>query len=56
MVVEPNMDAPVFCKVLETIGHVQIGQDEALFEKDGNFFLHYKDIKPLLKQGKVRLV
>jgi GINS complex subunit 4 len=56
MVVEPNLDAPVFCKALSTIGHVQIGPDEVLFENDGSFFCHYRDIEHLLKEDKVKLV
>lgn len=56
MVVEPNFDTPVFVKVIQTLGHVQIKEDEVLFEKDDIIFLRYNDVKHYLRDGKVRLV
>lgn len=56
MVVEPNFDTPVFVKVIQTLGHVQIKEDEVLFEKDDIIFLRYNDVKRYLRDGKVRLV
>lgn len=56
MVVEPNFNTPVFIKVLETLGHVQIKEDEILLEKDNILFLGYDDVKGFLSEGKVKLV
>ncbi|GAA5813143.1 hypothetical protein MFLAVUS_006613 [Mucor flavus] len=60
MVVEPNLDAPVFCKALVTVGHIDVHSDNEvetiLLEKGDNILLRYRDVRDLLKEGKVRLV
>ncbi|KAG2218506.1 hypothetical protein INT45_004108 [Circinella minor] len=57
MVVTSNLEAPVFIKVLENSGNVQLARDEmVMFEKDDIFILRYADIRSLLLSGAVRLL
>ncbi|KAI8380377.1 hypothetical protein BD560DRAFT_347560 [Blakeslea trispora] len=57
MVVEPNLDAPVFCRVLTNVGHVVIGQsDSVLFEVGDIYILRYSDVQQHLKDKKVKLI
>ncbi|KAI8078268.1 uncharacterized protein B0P05DRAFT_470691 [Gilbertella persicaria] len=57
MVVEPNLDAPVFCRVLSNIGHVEIGQsDSVLFEMGDIYILRYSDVQHYLKENKIKLI
>lgn len=58
MIVKPNYDAPVFCKVLTAdIGHVTMAEgDEVLFEKGDMYILRYNTVKQFLKDNKVRLI
>ncbi|KAL9553868.1 hypothetical protein MBANPS3_003074 [Mucor bainieri] len=53
MVVEPNLDAPVFCRVLSDIGHVEINNDSVLFEPNDIYILRYSDVRDYLKEKKV---
>ena len=55
--VTSNLEAPVFIKVLENSGNVQLARDEmVMFEKDDIFILRYADIRSLLLSGAVRLL
>ncbi|GAN01967.1 GINS complex subunit Sld5 [Mucor ambiguus] len=56
MVVEPNLDAPVFCRVLSDIGHVEINNDSVLFEPNDIYILRYSDVRDYLKEKKVKLI
>ncbi|KAI8880252.1 GINS complex, Sld5 component [Backusella circina FSU 941] len=60
MVVTPNMDAPVFCQVLDNIGHIVLqsreNDDSILFEKNDIYILRYRDIEQYLDEGRVKLV
>ena len=56
MVVEPNLDAPVFCRVLSHIGHVEINNDSVLFEPNDIYILRYSDVRTYLKEKKVKLI
>ncbi|KAI9253825.1 hypothetical protein BDA99DRAFT_562785 [Phascolomyces articulosus] len=57
MVVTSNLEAPVFIKVLDYSGNVQLANDDmVLFEKDDIFILRYADIRSLLLSGHVRLL
>ncbi|KAI8143925.1 hypothetical protein BJV82DRAFT_578519 [Fennellomyces sp. T-0311] len=56
-VVTSNLEAPVFVKVLDYSGSVQLARDEmVLFEKHDIFILRYADIRALLLSGHVRLL
>jgi GINS complex subunit 4 len=57
MVVQPNLDAAVFCRVLSTLGHIDVGkEDSVLFEVGDTFILRYSDVREHLKEKKVRLI
>ncbi|KAI8982022.1 hypothetical protein BDF20DRAFT_446923 [Mycotypha africana] len=56
MVVEPNLDAAVVCKVLKSIGHVNIGGDDILFDVNDVYLLRYRDVREHLTARKLKLV
>ncbi|KAI9480388.1 MAG: hypothetical protein EXX96DRAFT_482391 [Benjaminiella poitrasii] len=56
MVIEPNLDAPVFCQILDNIGHVAIDGDNVLFELNDIYILRYNDIREYLRDRKVKLI
>ncbi|KAI9492985.1 hypothetical protein BDB00DRAFT_976304 [Zychaea mexicana] len=57
MVVKSNLEAPVFIKVLDWSGNVELAKDEmVLFEKDDIFILRYGDVRSLLLDGNIRLL
>ncbi|KAI7904921.1 uncharacterized protein BX663DRAFT_501044 [Cokeromyces recurvatus] len=56
MVVEPNLNAPVFCQILDNIGHVEIDGDNVLFELRDIYILRYNDIRSYLREKKVKLI
>ncbi|CEP11065.1 hypothetical protein [Parasitella parasitica] len=55
MVVRPNLDAPVFCRVLSHTGHVEINNDSVLFEPNDIYILRYSDVRVHLKEKKSKV-
>jgi len=61
MIVKPVLDEPVFCRIKEDIGEVQIqgsqgGSATANMEKNSIFMLRYKAIQSFLEEGRVELL
>ncbi|CAO3669954.1 unnamed protein product [Rhizopus stolonifer] len=57
MVVEPNINAPVFAHILSNCGYIDaVGRDSLHLEENDIYLLRYRDIKNFLAQGRVRLV
>ncbi|KAI8067761.1 hypothetical protein BC940DRAFT_273699 [Gongronella butleri] len=60
MVVTANLEAPVFCRVLEDIGTVQWMVDDTEetteLDKGNTFIIRYQAIKDLLQEGRVQLI
>jgi len=61
MIVKPVMDEPVFCRVKEDLGRVQIQgsqgtSDTVDMQKNNIFMLRYKAIESFLEEGKVELL
>ncbi|CAO3592006.1 unnamed protein product [Absidia cylindrospora] len=61
MIVSANLEAPVFCKVLDDIGEVQwmVNDDSTEtteLEKNGTYIIRYRAIEQFLKEGRVQLI
>lgn len=57
MVVQPNLDAAVFCRVLSTIGHIDITPEDSVFFETGDTYIcRYSDVREHLKEKKVKLI
>jgi len=61
MIVKPVLDEPVFCRVKEDLGRVQIQgsqgtSDTVAMQKNNIFMLRYKAIESFLEEGKVELL
>lgn len=61
MIVKPVLDEPVFCRVKEDLGRVQIQgsqgtSDTVDMQKNNIFMLRYKAIESFLEEGKVELL
>ncbi|KAG4092449.1 GINS complex, Sld5 component [Neocallimastix lanati (nom. inval.)] len=59
--IRPILDEPVFCRIKEDIGNVQIqgsqGSSESVYmEKNNIFMLRYKSIESFLEEGKAELL
>ena len=57
IVSEPDTDEYIFCRVLESLGNVEISQDIIIpFEAGDIFAVRYQAIEEHLRQGKLQLV
>ncbi|ORX54779.1 GINS complex, Sld5 component [Piromyces finnis] len=61
MIVKPTLDEPVFCRVKEDIGEVQIQGRQGIsitinMKKNNVFMLRYKAIESFLEEGRVELL
>ncbi|KAI8328015.1 hypothetical protein BC941DRAFT_445808 [Chlamydoabsidia padenii] len=60
MVVSANLEAPVFCRVLDDIGEIQWPvnntTETTALEKDGTYIIRYRAIQDYLKEERVQLI
>ncbi|KAI8868755.1 GINS complex, Sld5 component [Ramicandelaber brevisporus] len=64
MIVRPNLDKAVICRVLKDIGHVDVGyssetatEDDQVIMQEGNvFILNYSKVRKLLLDGHIQLI
>ncbi|KAI8081464.1 uncharacterized protein BX664DRAFT_361624 [Halteromyces radiatus] len=60
MVVSANLEAPVFCKVLDDIGEIHWNVNDSTetteLEKGGTYIIRYQAIQQYLKEDRVQLI
>ncbi|KAI8390965.1 uncharacterized protein BYT42DRAFT_542599 [Radiomyces spectabilis] len=56
MVTTADMEAPVFCRVMENVGQVSLGGESQLLEKGEIYIVRYSDIKHLVQDGRLQLI
>ncbi|SAM07532.1 hypothetical protein [Absidia glauca] len=60
MVVSANLEAPVFCRVLDDIGEIQWAVNDSaettVLEKDGTYIIRYRAIQEYLKEERIQLI
>ncbi|ORX46805.1 GINS complex, Sld5 component [Hesseltinella vesiculosa] len=60
MVVTANLEAPVFCRVLDDVGvhqwMVNDTEESTEMDKGGTYIIRYRAIKELLQEGRVQLI
>ncbi|KAH6561731.1 hypothetical protein BASA50_000503 [Batrachochytrium salamandrivorans] len=57
MLMKPNLDDAVFCRVTQDVGDLQINDMETvLMKKDQMYLLRYSKIRPLVEDNKVDLL